>query len=233
MITRLAAIFAVLVAAIAVTIFGINQSSTAGHSSGPVDKVTVCHATSSTHHPYSRISIPASQIVLGYGHGAHGGDVWASFQVEINGVVITVPSQGDQSVLPNCHVPQGSPTPTASPSPTAAPGVPCPPPNLLNIIRGTRGNDTLVGTACRDLMVSHKGNDALFGLGGGDFQLGGRGKDLLVGGADNDSLRGGFGNDRLIGGEGRDIMRGGPGRDVCIGSRAEDRFIRCERIRVG
>lgn len=63
-------------------------------------------------------------------------------------------------------------------------------------VRGTPGNDVLIGSA----------QDEHF--------LGFRGDDILFGGAGNDQLDGGIGNDRLEGGPGYDSYNGGPGTDT-------------------
>ena len=62
-------------------------------------------------------------------------------------------------------------------------------------VRGTPGDDRLVGTPGRDVICGGRGNDHIDGAGG------------------NDILRGGRGNDRLDGGDGIDRCLGGPGRD--------------------
>lgn len=247
MITRLAALVAVLVASVAVIVFGISQSSQAGHpsaSKAPVKKVTICHFTSeNASHPYNEISIDAKQIVNGNGHGGHVFDIWPSFQFELkDGTVVTVPAHGDQSIL-NAHCTIPGETETATPTETTGtptqPGGPfvpstdCPPANLFNAIRGTRKDDHLVGTPCQDVMAGHNGNDTLFGAAESDIIFGGRGKDTINGGTGRDSLRGGFNDDRInaVDGAPGDRVIGGVGRDVCTIDQG-DRVRQCERVRV-
>ncbi len=101
----------------------------------------------------------------------------------------------------------------------------------LATIVGTPGNDTLVGSALRDVIVGLGGNDVIEGKGGDDIVCGGPGRDRIKGSGGNDVLFGGTGKDRLFGASGRDvlwgggnddIMTGGSGRDVLIGQRGSD-----------
>lgn len=66
----------------------------------------------------------------------------------------------------------------------------------MAVIKGTTGNDRLVGTSAYDTIS-------------GDF-----GDDVIDGGGGNDKMAGGYGNDTFIGGEGADQMDGGAGVDV-------------------
>jgi Ca2+-binding RTX toxin-like protein len=58
-------------------------------------------------------------------------------------------------------------------------------------IVGSRGNDTLTGSAEANLLEGDLGEDLLVGAAGNDTLLGGDGSDTLRGGADNDVLDGG------------------------------------------
>ena len=60
------------------------------------------------------------------------------------------------------------------------------------------------------------GDDALVGTGGTDVIRGGRGDDGLLGGGGNDVIRGGRGGDTLIGGAGIDALYGGKGKDTFV-----------------
>lgn len=73
-------------------------------------------------------------------------------------------------------------------------------------IRGTEGDDVLVGTPGADVICGYGGNDVLRGL---------RGADRLLGGDGDDTLFGHRGGDTLLGGAGDDIARGGRGQDAC------------------
>lgn len=63
-------------------------------------------------------------------------------------------------------------------------------------VRGTPGNDVIIGTSADEHMQGFRGSDVLFG------------------GEGNDQLEGGIGNDRLEGGPGFDAYNGGPGSDT-------------------
>lgn len=72
--------------------------------------------------------------------------------------------------------------------------------------KGTRGIDTLVGTADSDLIVAYRGNDVLRGLAGADDIIAGLGNDSVDGGAGNDTIDGQGGADTLLGGDGNDFI---------------------------
>jgi YD repeat-containing protein len=97
--------------------------------------------------------------------------------------------------------------------------------NDPNAILGTSGNDTLTGTAQRDIICGFGGDDTLTGKGGNDCIFGGAGNDTiqgdngadnLFGGDDNDLIQGGKGNDLLDGGNGTDDLDGGSNTDTCL-----------------
>ena len=95
---------------------------------------------------------------------------------------------------------------------------------IVPCVRGTAGNNLLVGT---------NGNDVLCGLGGRDTIRGLAGHDRLVGGAGNDTLMGAGGRDRYVGGSGndtiysrdtfREVVSGGPGFDQARVNRSDVR----------
>ncbi len=85
-------------------------------------------------------------------------------------------------------------------------------PVLPNIIRGTRGADTLDGD---------DGIDFIHGRGGRDTINGGVGTDLLNGGSGRDTLNGGAGTDFLNGGGGRDTLTGGDDADWFVFGRRD------------
>ena len=109
-------------------------------------------------------------------------------------------------------------------------------------LKGTPGNDVIVGLRGYDYIDARggvdlicagegddeiyagPGNDKIRGEGDIDFVLGGGGHDSIWGGAGPaDDLRGERGNDRLFGGPGSDDwLVGGPGDDVMNGGRGRD-----------
>ena len=71
-------------------------------------------------------------------------------------------------------------------------------------MRGTSGDDELIGSGR---------NDTIFGLAGWDYISGRRGHDLLDGGKGEDVIRGGPGDDAIWGGRSKDLLTGGDGAD--------------------
>ncbi len=89
-------------------------------------------------------------------------------------------------------------------------------------IRGRRGDDILRGLEADDTLSGARGRDTLEGGDGRDKLLGGRDADHLEGGADEDVLRSGPGADRLKGGGGNDHLSGGSGSDELFGGEGDD-----------
>ncbi len=76
--------------------------------------------------------------------------------------------------------------------------------------------ETLTGDDLVNVLIGGLGNDTIDGLGGNDVLKGGVGDDTLRGGNDTDRLMGGAGNDRLDGGTGDDYLIGGDGNDTFV-----------------
>ncbi|MDX3927019.1 MAG: cadherin-like domain-containing protein [Shinella sp.] len=109
-------------------------------------------------------------------------------------------------------------------------------------IRGTEGDDVLIGTPQEDIIAGLGGNDIiharedndvvfggagddrLIGSDGDDILYGDAGNDYIAGGAGNDVLFGGRGNDRLFGDEGKDVLIAGSGNDELYGGADDDRL---------
>jgi RTX calcium-binding nonapeptide repeat (4 copies) len=92
-------------------------------------------------------------------------------------------------------------------------------------IKGSRGNDRLVGNIRANQMAGNRGLDVIRGMGGNDLLAGGADDDYLSGSGGNDTLLGNTGNDTLLGGGGRDILDGGSGRDLLTGGSGADQFV--------
>ncbi|HYI40518.1 MAG TPA: hypothetical protein VE053_09395 [Allosphingosinicella sp.] len=90
------------------------------------------------------------------------------------------------------------------------------------VMRGTSGNDTLVGGSDRDFIDGLEGNDQLSGGLDDDGLFGDLGNDSLDGGDGNDELQGGEGDDTLTGGAGNDLLEGGAGNDGLDGGDGDD-----------
>lgn len=84
-------------------------------------------------------------------------------------------------------------------------------------LRGTTGDDQIIGFS---------NNDTLWGEAGQDLLYGRNGQDLLIGGSGHDSLDGEGGGDRLEGGDGDDrlIVRTVGGQDTLIGGSGSNVF---------
>jgi Ca2+-binding RTX toxin-like protein len=91
---------------------------------------------------------------------------------------------------------------------------------MMSIIRGTPGDDDLVGD-----INGVPEPDTISGLAGDDLLVALGGDDTLFGGVDDDRLEGGFDDDRLDGGAGDDILLGGPEDDSLFGRDGDD-FVR-------
>ena len=101
------------------------------------------------------------------------------------------------------------------------------------IIRGTPGDDRLIGTSGIDSIFGRDGNDRLFGRGdddyvdgedGSDELHGGPGDDILAGRKGSDTVYGDEGDDRITGDRGSDRIFGGAGRDTIFGNFDPDRI---------
>jgi len=103
--------------------------------------------------------------------------------------------------------------------------------NKKNKLKGTNGDDTILGKAGNDKLTGKDGDDVLkggkhkdklFGDDGNDDLFGGAGNDKLFGGLGDDFLNGGSGKDKLDGGVGNDELYGGGGKDKLIGGEGDD-----------
>ncbi|MCU1498665.1 MAG: putative cadherin domain/calx-beta domain protein [Acidimicrobiales bacterium] len=90
-------------------------------------------------------------------------------------------------------------------------------------IVGTGGNDTINGTADRDVIVGLAGADTINGNGGNDLICGADGPDSINGGVGADVVDGGNQDDAIWGGEGNDDLNGGAGNDSIRGDGGSDR----------
>jgi predicted extracellular nuclease len=84
---------------------------------------------------------------------------------------------------------------------------------LLPTIRGTAGDDVIVGGLGRDVIMGLGGKDVIVDVLGNDVICGGTGNDTVFGGLGDDTILGGYGDDRLSGDLGSDALIGGPGTD--------------------
>jgi Tol biopolymer transport system component len=97
-------------------------------------------------------------------------------------------------------------------------------------IRGTIGNDHLIGTPGPDVICGLAGNDIISGLGGNDRLDGAAGNDQLNGGPGVDTLIGGAGNDWFNAKDGAaDKLNGGPGVDRALVDPRVDKLTSVEK----
>lgn len=91
------------------------------------------------------------------------------------------------------------------------------------IYGGANGNDTICAGSGDDTVRAGRGFDKLYGGGGNDQLLGESGSDTIEGGSGEDVLEGEKGGDRLAGGAGDDLLMGDKGNDRAQGGGGEDR----------
>jgi Ca2+-binding RTX toxin-like protein len=89
---------------------------------------------------------------------------------------------------------------------------------LAEDIRGTFGQDNLIGT---------NQNDRIYGLGAADTISGLAGNDDCYGGSGFDGVSCGPGNDRIDGGFGEDDLFGGPGDDTILAADGQADRVNC------
>lgn len=87
-------------------------------------------------------------------------------------------------------------------------------------LRGTAGDDVIVGTDGPDRITGRAGRDAICGGGGNDRIAAGAGDDVIDGGDGDDTIKGQAGNDSIDGGAGRNRIKGGAGSDACANGAA-------------
>ncbi len=92
--------------------------------------------------------------------------------------------------------------------------------DLQDLVAGPTSGSYLVRTG--SLLDGGNGDDTLNGSAGRDILIGGLGKDTLNGGAGDDLIRGGAGNDQLTGGAGHDVFRWSLGDAGTAGTPARD-----------
>lgn len=78
------------------------------------------------------------------------------------------------------------------------------------------GDDTITGSAFKDVILANTGDDTVFGNAGNDVLQGGSGFDKLSGGDGYDKIYGGAGGDTIDGQNGTDTLTGGVGKDKFV-----------------
>lgn len=95
-------------------------------------------------------------------------------------------------------------------------------PPLGRVVRGTAGDDVIIGSDEADNLSGGDGDDRIEGRGGNDVIDGGAGNDDLSGGDGADTIDGGAGNDDVRGDAGDDVLNGGDGEDDVDGGSGSD-----------
>jgi Ca2+-binding RTX toxin-like protein len=86
--------------------------------------------------------------------------------------------------------------------------------SMAAVIRGTPGNDRLIGTPSADTIYGLGGDDRIHGRGRADTLYAGAGRDRVFGEFGRDWIYGKGDADKLVGGLGRDHLFGGRGADT-------------------
>jgi parallel beta-helix repeat protein len=95
-------------------------------------------------------------------------------------------------------------------------------------LRGTAGDDVIVGLGGADTISGRSGDDLVCGGGGADEITGGTGADALRGNGQSDVIHGNGGDDALLGGAQPDTLIGGPGDDLANGGAGADTCTQAE-----
>lgn len=97
--------------------------------------------------------------------------------------------------------------------------------NELVRIEGDADDETITGTARKDLITGQEGDDTLSGGNGDDTLKGQNGADVLNGQSGDDTLYGGSGADILNGNGNNDTLYGGVGQDELYGGNGDDTLV--------
>ena len=106
-------------------------------------------------------------------------------------------------------------------------------PALAKVLKGTPGDDKLVGSKNGDKLIGKGGNDILRSSEGGDLVIGNKGKDFIKAGQGFDEVRGGSGADEIhVRDDKPDQIDCGPGQDTVLADAEEDGMFDCENVEV-
>jgi len=114
---------------------------------------------------------------------------------------------------------------------------------IIRLVNGGEGNDTITGSASADKLNGDSGADTIYGGDGDDWIFGGSeddtlygedgddvlvgdsGSDIVKGGAGSDIVMGGSGNDAIYGDDGDDVLQAGTGDDIMYGGAGDDLLV--------
>lgn len=111
--------------------------------------------------------------------------------------------------------------------PPSNPSPPSPPPSGSQQlkVKGSNGNDVLIGSAQNQKILGLAGNDQIKAGNGDDIAYGGKGDDVLFGQRGNDTISGSKGSDTLIGVAVEDAKPGIGEQDVLAGGSESDLYV--------
>ena len=106
-------------------------------------------------------------------------------------------------------------------------------PAIAKILKGTPGDDKLIGSNNGDKLIGKGGDDILRSRKGGDLVIGGSGNDFIKSGKAFDEIRAGKGNDEIHTRDGKpDQIDCGPGDDTVLADEMEEGVFDCENVEV-
>ena len=106
-------------------------------------------------------------------------------------------------------------------------------PAIAKVLKGTNGDDKLIGSKNGDKLIGKGGNDILRSGKGGDLVIGGKGEDFIKGGQAFDEIRAGKGDDEIHVRDGTpDQIDCGAGEDTVLADEIEEGVFDCENVEV-
>lgn len=106
-------------------------------------------------------------------------------------------------------------------------------PALAKILKGTPGDDKLIGSKNGDKLIGRGGDDILRSAEGGDLVIGNEGADFIKSGQGFDEIRAGKGGDEIHTRDGQpDEIDCGPGEDTVLADEVDEGIFDCENVEV-
>ena len=106
-------------------------------------------------------------------------------------------------------------------------------PAVAKILKGTPGDDKLIGSKNGDKLIGRGGDDILRSSEGGDLVIGNGGDDFIKSGKGFDEVRSGKGDDEIHTRDGKpDQIDCGPGEDTVLADKVEEGTFDCEHVEV-
>jgi hypothetical protein len=106
-------------------------------------------------------------------------------------------------------------------------------PAVAKILKGTPGDDKLIGSKNGDKLIGRGGDDILRSSEGGDLVIGNKGNDFMKLGQGFDEARAGRGDDEIHTRDGEeDLIDCGLGEDTVLADESEGGTYNCEHVEV-